>query len=91
MSITRCHTIAKEIIHGEERMAEDARARPQLLSLLGLTVPAKTQVGAERSTSTTEKDSQAQAPFPLTSTTQKLRPFEQKPKRHTTDPKRRFA
>jgi len=91
MSITRCHTIAKEIIHGEERMAEDARARPQLLSLLGLTVPAKTQVGAERSTSTTEKDSQEQAPFPLTSTTQKLRPFEQKPKRHTTDPKRRFA
>ena len=88
MSVTRCRTIAQEIIHGEERLAEDAKARPHLLSMLGLTAPGRTQ-GKIQKTAPPMLDRHApeQPPFPLTSASQKLRPFEQKPKRHSTNPK----
>lgn len=91
MSVTRCHTIAKEITHGEERLAEDSKARPQLLSLLGLKTSVKTQKEVHPINSAVEQQAERPELFPLTSSTQKLRPFEQKPKRHVTDPKKRFA
>jgi len=91
MSVTRCHKIAEEIIHGEERFAEDARKRPKLLSMLGLSSGNTTSKDANKAENKNSKEpvEEPQLNEPLTTAAQKPRPFEQKPKRHSTDPKKR--
>ncbi|HET6976654.1 MAG TPA: AAA family ATPase [Pyrinomonadaceae bacterium] len=91
MSIARCHTIAKEIVKGEERLAEDNNKRSHLLSMLGLIEPSRTPRKVEQTTTPVKQQSKTKDPSPLTSSIQRARPFEQKPKRHATSPKTHVA
>jgi energy-coupling factor transporter ATP-binding protein EcfA2 len=92
MSVSRCKKIAEEISNGEGKLAEDVTARPALLSLLGMTEGASRR--ANRSTrpgDTQLKNDGANTSSQPKPSASKRGPFEQKPKRHTTERRKRAA